>query len=225
MNRNAPRMKSNSKSGSLDHPGLITVLIADDHVTVREGLAAIIGRQQDMLVVGEATHGREAVELWEKHRPRITLLDLRMPELDGLGALQQIRDLDANARVIVLTTFDSGLDIQQAIRSGARAYLLKDSQREDLLSCIRKVDRGETSFPQSVIQKLTMSMGGDPLTQREIEVLGLLAEGKSNKEIGSQLNIGETTVKTHLRNIFAKLNVLSRTEAISTASKRGLIHI
>jgi len=205
--------------------GRISVLIADDHVTVREGLAAIIARQVDMNVVAEATTGRQAVDLWMHHRPQLTLLDLRMPELDGLTALQEIRRFDADARVIVLTTFDSGPEIQQAIRSGAKAYLLKDAQREDLLSCMRRVHAGETCFPSSVIQKLTASMGGESLTQREVEVLKLLAEGRSNKEIGSLLHIGETTVKTHLRNIFGKLNVLSRTEAISVAAKRGLIQI
>ncbi len=225
MNRKVVRMKSNPPHDVADDPERITVLIADDHVTVREGLAAIIARQQDMRVVAEATNGREATELWARHRPQLTLLDLRMPEMDGLIALQEIRRMDGNARVIVLTTFDSGPDIQQAIRAGARAYLLKDSQREGLLSCMRKVHAGETCFPPSVIQKLTASMGGEPLTQREVEVLKLLAEGKSNKEIGSALFISETTVKTHLRNIFGKLNVLSRTEAISTAAKRGLINI
>ncbi len=203
----------------------IRVLIADDHVTVREGLAAIIGRQPDMMVVGEAAHGREAVELWRKHHPDVALLDLRMPALDGAGAMAEIRRQDAAARVIVLTTFDTDADISRAIKAGAKGYLLKDAPREELLDCIRKVHAGETCLPPSVVAKLAAGMSHEALTGRELEVLILLSCGKSNKQIGVNLYISETTVKSHLRSIFSKLNVLSRTEAIATASRRGLIKL
>jgi two-component system NarL family response regulator len=201
----------------------IRVLIADDHVTVREGLAAIIGRQQDMMVVAEAAAGREAVDLWHKHRPDVALLDLRMPELDGVGAIDEIRRHNAEARIVVLTTFDTDNDISRAIKAGAKAYLLKDAQREDLLECIRKVHAGETCIPPPLLAKLMAGLGDEALTGRELEVLTLLGRGNSNKEIGSQLHIEETTVKAHLRSVFNKLNVLSRTEAISVASRRGLV--
>jgi two-component system NarL family response regulator len=203
----------------------IRVLVADDHVTVREGLAAIIGRQPDMTVVGEAAHGRDAVEVWRKHHPDVALLDLRMPVLDGVGAIEEIRQQDASARVIVLTTFDTDADISRAIKAGAKGYLLKDAQREDLLECIRKVHAGETSIPPALVAKLAAGMSNETLTGRELEVLSLLSRGKSNKEIGVNLYISETTVKSHLRSIFSKLNVLSRTEAIAAASRRGLVQI
>jgi len=203
----------------------IRVLIADDHVTVLEGLAAIIGRQTDMEVVAEASNGREAVELWHKHRPDITLLDLRMPGLDGVGAIDEIRRQQASARIVVLTTFDSDNEIASAIKAGAKGYLLKDARREELLDCIRKVNSGETCIPTALAAKLAESMSSEPLTGRELDVLNLLADGKSNKEIGSHLYITETTVKSHLRSIFSKLNVLSRTEAITTASRRGLVQL
>jgi two-component system NarL family response regulator len=203
----------------------IRVLIADDHVTVLEGLAAIIGRQADMKVVAEAANGREAVDLWQKHRPDVTLLDLRMPILDGVAAIQEIRRLTPAARVIVLTTFDSDNEIHRAIKAGAKGYLLKDARREELLDCIRKVQAGETSVPPALAVKLADSLSSEPLTGRELDVLALLARGKSNKEIGAHLFITETTVKSHLRSIFSKLNVLSRTEAITTASRRGLVQL
>jgi two-component system NarL family response regulator len=203
----------------------IRVLIADDHVTVLEGLVAMIGRQSDMIVAGEAANGRDAVELWRKHRPDVTLLDLRMPVLDGVGAIDEIRRQDASARVIMLTTFDTDADIAKAITAGAKGYLLKDAQREELLECIRKVHAGETCIPPALVAKLAAGLSNQALTGRELDVLTLLARGKSNKEIGRNLYISETTVKSHLRSIFTKLNVLSRTEAITAANRRGLIQL
>jgi two-component system NarL family response regulator len=214
--------KTQQRSAATDK---IRVLIADDHVTVREGLAAIIGRQPDMMVVGEAAHGREAVDLWRRHQPDVALLDLRMPALDGVGAIDEIRRQDALARVIVLTTFDTDTDISEAIKAGAKGYLLKDAQREELLECIRRVHAGATCIPPSLVAKLAAGMSIEALTGRESEVLTLLSRGKSNKEIGVNLCISETTVKSHLRSIFVKLNVLSRTEAIATAVRRGLIQV
>lgn len=203
----------------------IRVLIADDHVTVREGLAAMIGRQADMTIVGEAANGRECVELWRTARPDVTLLDLRMPILDGVSAIEEIRGQDAAARIVVLTTFDTDNDISRAITAGARGYLLKDAPRDDLLESIRRVHAGETSLSPALVAKLASGLGDEALTSRELGVLVLLAQGHSNKDIGLALEIGETTVKSHLRSIFAKLKVLSRTEAISVASRRGLIDL
>jgi two-component system NarL family response regulator len=219
-------MKAGSqRPASAVAPDPIRLLIADDHVTVLEGLSAIIGRQPDMQVVAEAADGRQAVDLWREHRPDVTLLDLRMPTLDGVGAIEAIRREDASAGVIVLTTYDTDTEILRAIKAGVKAYLLKDARREELLDCIRRVNRGETCIPAALVQKLTTGLSSESLTGRELNVLELLARGKSNKEIGANLYISETTVKSHVRSIFRKLNVLSRTEAITVASRRGLVRL
>jgi two-component system NarL family response regulator len=203
----------------------INVLIADDHSVVREGLASLIGRKADMAVVAGAGNGREAVDLWKKQRPDVTLLDLRMPELDGVGAIREIREQDNEARIIVLTTFDGDEDIFRAIQAGAKGYLLKDAPREALMDCIRRVHAGETCVPVHLAAKLAQRVSGETLSQREIDVLKLMAQGKSNKEIGSALFISEGTVKSHVKGIFAKMNVISRTEAVATATRRGLIQL
>jgi DNA-binding NarL/FixJ family response regulator len=219
-------MRAGSQAESrIGEPDKIRVLIADDHVTVLEGLAAIIGRQPDMVVVAEAADGQEAIDLWTKNHPDVTLLDLRMPKLDGVSVIEKIRQQDALARVIVLTTYDTDSEILRAIKAGTRAYLLKDARREQLLDCIRRVDRGETCIPASLVEKVAAGLSSESLTGRELNVLVLLAQGKSNKEIGVSLYVSETTVKSHLRSIFRKLNVLSRTEAITVASRRGLIQL
>lgn len=220
-----PRPSPSRAAGKHAGADKIRVLIADDHVTVTAGLASIIGMQPDMTVIAEGTNGREAVELWRVHRPDVTLLDLRMPELDGVGAIAEIHKEDVSARVIVLTTYDTDNEIYRAIKAGAKGYVLKDARREELLDSIRRVSRGETSIPPALIEKLAAGVSSETLTGRELDVLTLLARGKSNKEIGSNLYISETTVKAHLRSIFAKLNVLSRTEAIATASRRGLVQL
>jgi DNA-binding NarL/FixJ family response regulator len=201
------------------------VLIADDHVTVREGLAAIVGRQPDMTIVAQAANGREAVDLWQQHQPDVVLLDLRMPMLDGVGAINEIRERCADARIVVLTTFDSDHELLRAIKAGAKGYLLKDAQREELLECIRKVHAGGTYIQSSLTDKLAAVVSSKELTERELHVLRLLALGKSNRQIGADLYISETTVKSHLRSIFTKLNVLSRTEAIAVASRLGLVQL
>ncbi|HEX8679378.1 MAG TPA: response regulator transcription factor [Chthoniobacterales bacterium] len=203
----------------------IRLLIADDHALILEGLVAMISRQTDMVIVGKAADGREAVELWEAHRPDITVLDLRMPGISGVGAIRQIREKDASARVIVHTTYDTDEDIYQAVRAGAKGYLLKDAPIAELLSCVRDVHEGRTCIPSALAAKLAARMSGEPLTCREVDVLKLLAAGRSNKEIGAALFISETTVKSHVRGIFVKLNVLSRTEALIAASRRGYIRL
>jgi DNA-binding NarL/FixJ family response regulator len=203
----------------------IRVLVADDHTTVRAGLSSIISMQSDMVVVGEAEHGRQAVELWHKHHPDVTLLDLRMPLLDGVGVINEVRKDEVSAKFVILTTYDTDNEIYRAIKAGAKGYLLKDVPREEMLSGIRRVYRGETCIPPALVEKLAASLRGETLTGREIEVMTLLARGKSNKEIAAELFISETTVKGHLRSIFTKLNVLSRTEATATALRRGLVQL
>jgi DNA-binding NarL/FixJ family response regulator len=207
------------------HMDQIRVLIVDDHTTVLAGLTAIIGMQPDMVVVAEAANGIEALGLWQMHRPDITLLDLRMPKMDGVSLLNEIRQRDQSARVIVLTTYDSDLDILRAVKAGAKGYLLKDARREELLDCIRKVNSGETRIPPALMQKLVTGISSEPVTDREAEVLQLLAAGRSNKEIGANLSISEFTVKGHLRSIFSKLDVVSRTEAIAAATRRGIVQL
>jgi DNA-binding NarL/FixJ family response regulator len=222
------RQVSSARTGAGDAPTKlrIRVLIADDHGIVREGLVSMIRRNKgDMMLVGEASNGREAVDLWKQHRPDVTLLDLRMPELDGVEAIKEIRSADEKARIIVLTTFDGDEDIYRAIQGGAKGYLLKDVPRAALMDCIRRVYAGETSVPVHLVAKLADRVSGDTLSQREIEVLKLMAQGKSNKEIGSVLFISEGTVKSHGKAIFAKMNVLSRTEAVADATRRGLIRL
>jgi len=203
----------------------IEVLIADDHSTFLAGLTSIIDMEEDMIVVAQATDGRQAVDLWRKYRPTVTLLDLRMPVLDGVGAINAIRQEDGSAQIVVLTTYDSDNDIYRAIKAGTKGYLLKDARREELLDCIRQVSTGATCLAQTLMQKLITGIRSEPLTEREIDVLQLLAGGKSNKEIATKLFISEFTVKGHLHNIFTKLNVLSRTEAIAAASRRGLTQL
>jgi two-component system NarL family response regulator len=227
MERTAPRIMNGMANTSSERNSAvkIRVLIADDHVTVLEGLAAIIGRQSDMEVVAEADNGRTAVDLWRKHLPDVALLDLRMPVLDGGAAIEEIRRQDSSAYIIILTTYDTDNEIARAVKAGARGYLLKDAPREDLLDCIRRVHLGEMCIPAPLVAKLAATVSSESLTGREVNVLELLAKGWSNKEIGANLCISETTVKSHLRSIFAKLNVLSRTEAITVANRRGLIKL
>lgn len=202
----------------------IRILIADDHHVLRDGLAAIIRQEIDLDVVGEVGDGRQAVELWKKQRPDVTLMDLRMPGLDGVNAIYEIRAVDPGARIIVLTTFDGDEDIYRGLRAGAKSYLLKDVRREELFQCIREVHAGRTFVPPAIAAKLAERLPGDELSPRELEVLRLLAEGKPNKLIGVALSITEVTVKSHVQSLFKKLNVLSRTEAIAVANRRGLLH-
>lgn len=205
-------------------PG-ITVLIADDHELVRDGLICMLGKWTDVTVVAEAKTGIEAVEEWEKYRPNVTLMDLQMPQLDGISAIRQIRQRDCTARIIILTTFEGDEDIYYGISAGAKAYLLKDTPRDGILNCIRAVHAGQTFMPSSIAAKLAERISGTQLTEREITVLRILASGLSNKEIAAKLFISEVTVKAHLKNIFTKLNVVNRTEAIAAATRRGFFRL
>lgn len=222
-------MTSSSDSPGAHHerPALskIRVLIADDHAVVREGLVAILNRQDDMVVVGEASNGREALEQWGTHRPAITLMDLRMPEMAGVEAINAIREEDDKALIIILTTFDTDEDVYRGMQAGAKAYLLKDAHREELLNCIRSVYAGKTVVSPAVGAKLAIRLSAQDLTGRELEILTLVGEGKSNKLIARELNITEGTVKTHVKNILEKLDATSRTEALSMAARRRLIKL
>jgi len=223
-NKDVKKTARSSPKDAVEKPR-IRVLVVDDHSVVREGLVSLISRKADMTVIGEASNGREGVELWKQHRPDVTLLDLRMPELDGVGVIKEIRSNNEKARFVVLTTFDGDEDIFRAIQAGAKGYLLKDVPREALMDCIRRVHAGETCVPVHLAMKLADRVSGETLSEREIDVLKLMALGKSNKEIGATLFISEGTVKSHVKSIFAKLNVMSRTEAVANATRRGLIQL
>jgi two-component system NarL family response regulator len=203
----------------------IRILIADDHPIVREGLAALLNRAHDMEVVAEAGNGREALKEFLRCRPDVVLVDLRMPEMDGVDAILAIREQAPDARVIVLTTYDGDEDIYRGLRAGAKAYLLKDAPREELMECIRAVHAGRMWIPPDVAAKLATRMGDEDLTPRELEVLQLMVQGKSNKEIGNVLGVSEGTVKIHVNHILEKLKVSGRTEATSAALKRGIVRL
>jgi two-component system NarL family response regulator len=201
----------------------IRVLIAEDQSLVRRGLVAIVNMEESAIVIGEAADGAEAVEMWRNLKPDVVLMDLRMPETDGLDAIRLIRAEDPRAAIIILTTYDHDEDVYAGLRAGARAYLLKDVQPEELFQCIRAVHRGETYLQSKIAAKLALRVQEEALTEREVQILGLLAEGKSNKGIATALFISESTVKTHLKSLFTKLDATSRAEAIAFAARRGLV--
>lgn len=203
----------------------IRILIADDHPVVREGLAALIERREDMTVVAEASNGRQALAEFMEHRPDIALVDLRMPDMDGADAIAAIRQQAPGARVIVLTTYDDDEDIQRSLRAGAKAYMLKDAPRDELIACIKAVHDGRTLISPAIATKLAESMGAPGLTPRELEVLALVADGKSNREIATALFITEGTVKSHLSAMLGKLDASDRTQAVTIALKRGLLRL
>jgi two-component system NarL family response regulator len=206
--------------------GAIRVLIADDHPVVREGVAAMIERRPDMTVVGEAATGREAVAAYRAARPDVVLMDLRMPDMTGVEAIGAIRGEFPGARIIVLTTYDGDEDIYRGLQAGARAYLLKDAPRDDLLDAIRAVHAGQSRIPPAVAARLAERvLAGPELTARELEVLRGIVAGRSNKEIGAALGISEGTVKAHVNSILSKLGVADRTQAVTTALQRGIVHL
>jgi two-component system NarL family response regulator len=203
----------------------IRILIADDHPLVRDGIMSLISTERDMQVIAQASDGGEAVGLARKHKPDIVLLDLRMPRIDGLDVLTQFKALRLRSRVIVLTTFVSEQDVHFSIKAGACGYLLKDVSRALLLDTLRRVHRGETSLPPSISQKLVERMNHPELSPRELEIMHLVAEGKSNKDIGDSLGIAEGTVKSHVKNMLGKLKVPGRTAMVREAVQRGLVRI
>ncbi|MGD8401153.1 MAG: response regulator transcription factor [Bacillota bacterium] len=203
----------------------LRILIADDHPVVREGLVALISRSPDMTIVAEASNGREAVEQFFLRAPDVALLDLRMPEMDGVDAITAIRQLQPAARLILLTTFDDDEDIFRGFCAGAKAFLLKDAPRNELLECLRTVHSGQTIISPVVAAKLACRLCTLALTPREFEVLHLIAEGNGNKEIAATLFIAEGAVKTHVNAVLRKLDAMDRTQAVTAALKRGILHL
>ncbi len=203
----------------------IRILVVDDHVVVRQGLVALLNMVEDMKVVGEASDGQEAIDAHRRHKPDVTLMDLRLPKLGGADAITLIRRETPAARIIVLTTFDGDEDIFRALQAGAKGYLLKGSDADELMSAIRSVYAGKSRIPAAVAEKLAERMGGPALTAREIEVLKRIVAGRSNKEIASDLFISEATVKTHINSLLSKLGVSDRTQAATTALQRGIVHL
>lgn len=203
----------------------ITVLCVDDHRIVREGLRMVINSEPDMIVIDAAATGGEAVARYQQHSPDITLMDLQLPDMGGVEAIRAIRGLDAKARIIVLTMYKGDEDIHRAINAGASTYLLKDTLADDLPRIIREVHAGRQTLPPDVQARLQERAASPPLTSREIEVMKLVAAGRRDKEIAVALAISNQTARVHIKNIYAKLGVGDRTEAMNVAIRRGIIHI
>jgi DNA-binding NarL/FixJ family response regulator len=204
---------------------VIRVLSVDDHPLLREGIAALVGSEEDMELVGEAANGREALYSFRKHQPDITLMDLQMPEMNGLDAISAIRSEFPEARIIVLTTQPGDVQVSRALKAGARAYLLKGMLRKELLQTIRAVHAGQKRVSSEIAAEIAEHAADSSLTPREIDVLRLIAAGNANKEIGAQLSLTEVTVKSHVKNILAKLTANDRTHAVTIALKRGIIDL
>jgi two-component system NarL family response regulator len=203
--------------------GAIRVLVVEDHNVVRQGLVALLKVVDGLDVVGEAADGVEAIEQFRKHQPDVTLMDLRLPRLSGVEAIQRIRSEAPQARVIVLTTYDGDEDIYRALKAGARAYLLKGMTSEDLVTTIRAVHAGKSHIPRAIAEKLAERMGTEDLTPREFDVLEQIVNGMSNKEIATVLGVSEATVKTHINSLLGKLGVTDRTQAATAAIQRGIV--
>jgi DNA-binding NarL/FixJ family response regulator len=206
-------------------PSLIRILAVDDHPMLREGIASLVASQSDMELVAEASTGREALEQFRKHRPHLTLMDLQMPDMDGIEAMVAIRSEFPEARIIVLTTYKGDVKILRALKAGARAFLLKGLLQKELLETIRAVHAGQRRIPPEVAAELADHTIDDALTTREIDVLRLIAGGNSNKLIADQLSITEETVKGYVKNILSKLSASDRTHAVTIALKRGIIDL
>jgi two-component system, NarL family, response regulator len=203
---------------------IITLMIVDDHPVVREGLAAILKSQKDIKIVAEAGDGEEACKLYDEFSPSVVLLDLRMPNKDGLGVITELMARNPpKPRIIVMTTYESEEDIRRTLKAGAKGYLAKGTAPEEIRDAVRKVARGDSLLPASIASKLAESMAHPELSERELQVLQYMANGRSNKEIGQVLYISENTVKAHVKSILAKLDAMGRTEAMAIALKRGLI--
>jgi len=206
-------------------PEAIRILIAEDHQVVRQGFIALLGMVEGFTVVAEAANGAQAVELYRRHRPDVTLMDLRMPGLGGVETILTIRKEFPEARIIVLTTFDGDEDIFRAIQAGAKSYMLKGMSVDELIDAIQTVHRGRSRIPAAVADRLAERLSGNALTERETEVLKTIVAGKSNKEIAAALFISEATVKTHINNLLSKLGAADRTQAARIALQRGIVHL
>ncbi|GAP98050.1 response regulator [Leptolyngbya sp. NIES-2104] len=203
----------------------IRILLADDHPIVRHGLALIIDNEPDMTVIGQVSTGKAAVEFYRQHQPDVALLDLQMPEMGAVDAIVAIREYDTNANLIILTTYDTDEDIYRGLRAGARSYLLKDTPVDEILDVVRAVHAGKKFIPTRVGMRLAERMDAQELSDRELEVLRLIAAGKSNLEIGIELGIAESTVKFHVNHVLEKLEVSDRTQAVIQAAKRGIVKL
>jgi DNA-binding NarL/FixJ family response regulator len=204
---------------------VIRILTVDDHQLLREGIVAVLERQEDMSVVGQAGSGREAIESFRRLRPDVTLMDLRMPDMSGLEAISAIRIEFSSARIVVLTTYAGDVQAAAALRAGAAGYLLKNLVRKELVETIRTVHAGKRSVPFEIAAEIAEHVADDNLTQREIEVLRRVAAGKSNKLVAAELDISEGTVKTHMKSILPKLDASDRTHAVMIALKRGILEL
>jgi DNA-binding NarL/FixJ family response regulator len=207
------------------NPSPIRVLSVDDHPLIREGIAAILEAEPDMRLVGEATNGREAIEGFRRHRPDVTLMDLRMPDVGGTEAIARIRSEFPGARIIVLTSYAGDAQALGALNAGASGYLLKNLLRRDMLDAIRAVHAGMRRVPAEIAREIAEHAGDDALTARELDVLRRVAAGRSNKAIAADLKISNSTVKAHLKAILAKLDADGRTHGVMIAVKRGIIDI
>ncbi|MEL6776703.1 MAG: response regulator transcription factor [Cyanobacteria bacterium J06597_16] len=203
----------------------IRVLVVEDHNVVRQGIVAILNQQENITVVAEAKNGKEAIALHATHQPDVTLMDLRMPQMEGLDAIIQIRDATPKAYIIILTTYDTDEDIYRGLQAGARGYLLKDTTAKDLVKAVRQVAQGKRFIPSNVAMKLADRMETDELTNRERDVLKLMVLGSSTTGLAEALNISEGTVKFHVGHIFQKLGVNDRTQAVVVALRRGLVRL
>lgn len=203
----------------------IRIICIDDHRVVREGIAALLGRQDDMVVVGAGANGVQALELYRTHQPDIVVMDLQMPVMGGLDAIQAIRAEAPDARIVVLTMYHGDEDIYRAMTAGASSYLLKEAILDDLARVVRDVHHGSNRLPPDVQRILSARFSHEALTSREVEVLELIAQGLSNKDIASSLGIALETAKVHVKNILSKLEVGDRTAAVTTALKRGILHV
>lgn len=206
-------------------PGNISILVTEDHGIVRQGIISILQLQKDFTVVAEASNGLEAVELHQQYNPDITLMDLRMPHLEGVEAIRRIRNHSPNAKIIILTTYDTDEDIYRGLQAGARGYILKDADFEDLIGAVRTVHNGKRYLPPTVALKLAERMDCEDLTERERDVLQLMVLGSSTSALAEALQISEGTVKFHINHIFQKLGVNDRTQAVVTALRRGLVRL